>query len=60
MRSSLVTPSTIDGDLGPELALHVVERDRGVLDRVVEQGGRHRGVVEPELGDDRAPPRSGG
>ncbi len=45
---------TVDdrGDLGPELALHVVERDRGVFDRVMEQGGRHRGLVEPELGDD--------
>ena len=52
IRSSLVTPSTIDGDLGAELALDVVERDRGVLDRVVEEGGGHGDVVEPELGDD--------
>ena len=52
MRSSLVTPSTIEATSAPNSRCDVVERDRGVFDRVVKQGGRHRGLVEPELGDD--------
>ncbi len=39
-------------DLLAELALHVVERDRRVLHRVMEECGRDRRLVEPELGDD--------
>ncbi len=40
------------GDLVAELGADVVERDVGVLDDVVEQGGRNRLVVLPELGGD--------
>jgi hypothetical protein len=41
-RSSLVTPSTICRDLGPEALLDVGERDLGVLDRVVQQAAARR------------------
>ena len=47
-----MTPSTIGGDLRPELALDVAQRDLGVLDGVVEQGGGQGGVVEADVGDD--------
>ena len=40
------------GDVGAELGDEVVERDRRVLDRVVQQRGRERHVVEPEVGED--------
>ncbi len=45
---------TVDdaGDLGPEQLLEVLDRHHGVLDRVVQQRGRDRHVVEPELGED--------
>ena len=39
-RSSLVTPSTIAGDLRAELLLDLGEADPGVLDRVVQERGR--------------------
>ena len=39
-RSSLVTPSTIAATSGPNSRCDVVERDRRVLDRVVQQRGR--------------------
>ena len=39
-RSSLVTPSTIRRDLGAEPVLEVLERQRGVLDRVVQERAR--------------------
>ena len=52
MRSSLVTPSTMAVMSLPNSRLEVVERDAGVLDGVVEQGGGHGDVVEPEVGDD--------
>ena len=44
------------GDVGAELALDVVRRDGGVLDRVVEQGGGDRDVVEAEVGEDQRHP----
>ena len=53
MRSSLVTPSTMPATSGPNSAVDVVERDAGVLDRVVQQRGGDGDVVEPEVGDDR-------
>ena len=40
------------GDVAAEVALEVVEGDAGVLDGVVQQGGGHGDVVEPEVGDD--------
>ena len=60
MRSSLVTPSTIAATSAPNSRCEVVERDRGVLDRVVEQRGRHRDVVEAEVGDDPRDRDAGG
>ncbi len=39
------------GDLGTEALLDVAERRDGVLDRVVQQPGRHRGGVELHLGE---------
>ena len=51
-RSSLVTPSTIAADVVAELVDEVVERERGVLDRVVQQRARERDVVEAEIGED--------
>ena len=45
-RSSLVTPSTMAATSAPNDALDVVEGDAGVLDRVVEQRGGDRDVVE--------------
>ena len=51
-RSSLVTPSTIAATSAPNSRLEVVERDRRVLDRVVQQRGRERDVVEAEVGED--------
>ena len=39
-------------DLGAEVALDVGERDLGVLDRVVQQRGGHRDLVEADVGDD--------
>ena len=38
-------------DVGAELVGEVLERDRGVLDRVVQQRGRDRHVVETEIGE---------
>ena len=38
-------------DVGAEVVGEVVERDRGVLDRVVQQRGRDRHVVETEVGE---------
>jgi hypothetical protein len=35
-----------------EVGLDVGERDLGVLDRVVEEGGGHRDLVEADVGDD--------
>ena len=40
------------GDLGAEVALDVGEGDLGVLDRVVQQRGGERDLVETEVGDD--------
>ena len=40
------------GDVAPEVLLEVLDRDPGVLHRVVEEGGGHRDVVEPEVGHD--------
>ena len=51
-RSSLVTPSTMAGDLGAEGGLDVGDGDLGVLDRVVQQRGRERDLVEADVGDD--------
>ena len=51
-RSSLVTPSTIAATSAPNSVDEVVERERGVLDRVVQQRGRERDVVEAEVGED--------
>ena len=39
-------------DFGPETALDVAERDRGVLDHVVQQAGEDAGGVEPVAGED--------
>ena len=52
MRSSLVTPSTMAATVGPNSPVDVVERELGVLDRVVQQRGGDGDVVESELGDD--------
>ena len=41
------------GHLRPEVALDVGEGDARVLDRVVQQRGGERDVVEAEVGDDR-------
>jgi len=43
-------------DVGPELLLEVLARHRRVLDGVVEEGGRERDVVEPEIGEDHRDP----
>ena len=51
-RSSLVTPSTIVATSCAELPLDVVGGGGGVLDRVVEQGGGDRDVVEAQVGED--------
>ncbi len=40
------------GDLVAEVVLEVVEGEPGVLHGVVEEGGGHRDVVEPEVGHD--------
>jgi hypothetical protein len=40
-------------DLVAELPLDVAEADRGVLDRVVEEGGGQGGGVQTEVGEDR-------
>ena len=53
IRPSLVTPSTSLRHLRAELRLHLLGGERGVLDRVVEQGRRDRGGVELEVGEDR-------
>ena len=52
MRSSLVTPSTIAAISLPKSALDVLQRDLGVLDRVVQQRGGDGRLVEADLGDD--------
>ncbi len=51
-RSSLVTPSTMAATSGPNSLLDVFVGDGGVLDRVVEQRGGDRDVVETEIGED--------
>ncbi len=40
------------GEIGTEIGDEVVDGDGGVLDRVVEQRGRERDVVEAEVGED--------
>ncbi len=52
-RSSLVTPSTSSPTSGPNCSSIRSSVDRGVLDRVMEEGGRHAHRVEAEAGDDR-------
>ena len=39
-------------DLRAEVPLQVIQADRGVLNGIVEEGGRNRGVVKPLAGDD--------
>ena len=52
-RSSLVTPSTMVGDVGAEARARCRSSvTRGVLDRVVQQRGGERDVVEAEVGED--------
>ena len=51
MRSSLVTPSTIAAT-SRRSPVDVGERDLGVLDGVVEQGGGDGDLVEADVGDD--------
>ena len=51
-RSSLVTPSTIAATSSPNSRHEVGERDRRVLDRVVQQRAGERDVVETEVGED--------
>ena len=51
-RSSLVTPSTIAATSAPNACLDVGEGDLGVLDRVVQQRGGQRDLVEADLGND--------
>ncbi len=41
------------GDIGPELGLDLAERERRVLDRIVEQRSGDRDLVEAETGHDR-------
>ncbi len=55
-RSSLVTPSTMAATSGPNSLLQVLVGDGGVLDRVVEQRGCDRDVVETEVGEDHRHP----
>ena len=52
MRSSFVTPSTIAATSWPKSSSSCSWVSGGVLDRVVEQGGRDRDVVEAEVGED--------
>ena len=40
------------GDLGAEVGLDIGEGDLGVLDRVVQQRGGQRDLVEADVGDD--------
>ena len=40
------------GDLAPELPLHVVDRDRGVLDDIVDQSARDGDRVELQIRED--------
>ena len=47
-----MTPSTSCRDLVAELGAHVLDVGLGVLDDVVEERGRDRLLVEPELGAD--------
>ena len=51
-RSSLVTPSTIAATSAPNSRSMSSGVMRGVLDRVVEQGGGDGDVVEAEVGED--------
>ena len=51
-RSSLVTPSTMAATSLPNSSSRSPRRDLGVLDRVVEEGGGDRGVVEADVGHD--------
>ena len=51
-RSSLVTPSTIAATSGPKSRSMSSVGGGGVLDRVVQQRGRDRDVVEAEVGED--------
>ena len=39
-------------DIGPEQALHILQRRDGVLDRVVQQGRHDRSAVQLHLGED--------
>ena len=55
-RSSLVTPSTIAATSAPSSRLDVLVGDGGVLDRVVQQRGGDRDVVEAEVGEDQRDP----
>ena len=49
---SFVTPSTSDATSSPNVALHVLQRGRRVLDGVVQQRGAQRLGVEPHAGAD--------
>ena len=46
---------TVDdrGEVGTEVGDEVLDRDRGVLDRVVQQRRREGDIVEAEVGEDR-------
>ena len=49
MRLSFVTPSTSCGHVGAEVGAKLLEVRLGVLDHVVQEGGRDRLLVEVEL-----------
>jgi hypothetical protein len=48
----LVTPSTSRRDIGAEQLLDLLRRRERVLDRVVQQRGDDRLVVELQVGED--------
>ena len=52
IRSSLVTPSMRRAHLRPELCLHLMEGQVGVLHRVVEKGGGEGRGIESVVGQD--------
>ena len=52
-RSSLVTPSTTRATPVTEGVADPLEREPGVLHGVVQERGRHRLLVQAQLGDDR-------
>ncbi len=52
MPVSFVTPSTIAGDLLAEALAHLLDRGRGVLDRVVQERRAQRLRVQAHAGAD--------